>query len=216
MNAIKKRIVKIIKRLRRAYPSGGTFLKYNSAFQILIATILSAQCTDKRTGKVASYILKRYKDANGFSKAKLSVLEREIRPAGLFRHKAKNIIATSKKILRDNAGKVPDTMEGLTSLPGVGRKTANIVLSNAFKKVEGIAVDTHVKRLSNRLGLSSHDTPDKVEQDLLKIIPKRNWLDFNYLFVTHGKTFCKAKGPLHDKCPIRDLCPYVHLNRSFM
>jgi len=193
--------------LRKEYPRSHTALYYKTPFQILIATILSAQCTDKRVNKITPGLFKRYKTVQGFAKAKRPILEKEIRSTGFYRNKAKNIIAASKRIVKDFKGMVPDSMDGLISLAGVARKTANIVLSSGFKKVEGIAVDTHVKRLSNRLGLSRKIDPNKIEQDLLRIVPKKDWLDFNYMMVDHGRAICNARKPLCEKCAISKLCP---------
>ena len=202
-----KRISEIIKILRKEHRRARTALYYETPFQIMVATILAAQCTDARVNKITPSLFKKYKTANDFAKTRRAELEREIRSTGFFRNKAKNIIAASKKIIRDFKGKVPDSMEELITLPGVARKTANIVLSSGFGKSEGIAVDTHVKRLSGRLGLSRHDDPDKIEQDLLKIVPKKEWLDFNYMMVGHGRKVCNARKPLCGECALNKLCP---------
>lgn len=201
------RVIKIIKILRRLYPRSRTALYYKTPFQILIATILSAQCTDERVNKITPDLFKKYRNVYDFSRASQALLRREIRSAGFYRNKAKNIIAASKKIVKEFRGRVPDTMEQLISLPGVARKTANIVLSSGFKKAEGIAVDTHVQRLAGRLGLSREKDPNKIEQDLLKIVPKKDWLDFNYIIVDHGRNICKARKPLCAECGINKLCP---------
>jgi endonuclease-3 len=202
-------IEELITVLRSTYPQSRTALVFRNPFQILIATILSAQCTDKKVNEITPGLFVKYPTARDFADADQAVLEEEIRPTGFFRNKAKNIIAASRKIADDFKGEVPDNMQDLISLPGVARKTANIVLSSGFKKAEGIAVDTHVKRLSGRLGLSSHKDPDKIEQDLLKVIPKKAWLDFNYLLVNHGRAMCPARRPLCPQCPLRHLCPTV-------
>ena len=202
-----KRIVDIIKILRKNYPRSRTALHHNSPFEILISTILSAQCTDKRVNKITPVLFKKYKTARGFARAKKPVLEQEIRSIGFYRSKAKNIIAASKKIIKDFGGVVPDNMQDLITLAGVARKTANIVLSSGFKKTEGIAVDTHVKRLSKRLGLSKEADPNKIEQDLMKIVPKKDWLDLNYMIVDHGRAICNARKPLCGKCVLVKLCP---------
>ena len=202
-----KRISEIIKILRKEHRRARTALYYETPFQIMVATILAAQCTDARVNKITPGLFKKYKTIRDFSKAKQAELEQEVRSMGFYRNKAKNIIAASKKIIRDFKGKVPDSMEELITLPGVARKTANIVLSSGFGKSEGIAVDTHVKRLSGRLGLSRHDDPDKIEQDLLKIVPKKDWLDFNYMMVGHGRKVCNARKPLCGECALNKLCP---------
>jgi endonuclease-3 len=208
MQDARTRILRIIPLLEKEYGAPKTALAYRSPFQLLVATILSAQCTDVRVNKVTSVLFKKYATPSDFAKVRQPVLEKEIRSTGFFRNKAKNIIASSKKIARDFHGKVPDTMESLVGLPGVARKTANIVLSSAFKKAEGIAVDTHVRRLSQRLGFSQSDDPVKIEQDLMRIVPKEKWLSFNYLLVEHGRRVCQAKKPLHEECAVKGLCPF--------
>ncbi len=207
MRSASKRIVDIIGLLRRSYPRSHTALHHRTPFQILIATILSAQCTDKRVNEITPSLFNKYRTVHDFARARWLALEKEIRSAGFYRNKAKNIISASKRIVKDFNGKVPETMKELISLSGVARKTANIVLSSGFKKSEGIAVDTHVKRLSGRLGLTREKDPDKIENDLLKIVPKKDWLDFNYMMVDHGRAICNARKPLCDQCPIARLCP---------
>ena len=202
-----KEITELIATLRLTYPDSRTALFFHNPFQILIATILSAQCADKKVNEIIPALFAKYPTAKDFAEADQEKLEEEIRPTGFFRNKAKNIIAAGRKIVDDFEGKVPDNMRDLITLPGVARKTANIVLSSGYEKAEGIAVDTHVKRLSGRLGLSAQKDPDKIEQDLLKIIPKDAWLDFNYLLVNHGRTFCPARKPLCPQCPLHHLCP---------
>ena len=202
-----ERIKGIIKILRAEYPGPRTALTHKSAFQLLVSTILSAQCTDKRVNMLTPPLFIKYKNAHDFARAKQGTLEKEIRSTGFYRNKAKNIIGASKKIVKDFGGRVPDSMQELVTLPGVARKTANIVLSSSFRKAEGIAVDTHVKRLSGRMGLSKEKTPEKIEKDLMKIVPKRDWLDFNYMMVDHGRKICMARKPLCPVCPIRKLCP---------
>ena len=197
----------IIRLLRKEYPTIRTTLEYKTPFQLLIATILSAQCTDKKVNEVTKSLFRRYAKAEDFARAGQQQLEQVIRPTGFFRNKSKNIIGASKKICEQYKGMVPDSMPRLLTLPGVARKTANIVLSSAFKKAEGIAVDTHVKRLSNRLGLSSQTNPDKIEKDLLEIVPRKDWIDCNYLLVNHGRKICKARKPLCPVCILKDLCP---------
>ena len=207
MKPIDKRAVEIIKILNKTYPKSRTSLHYKTPLQLLIATILAAQCTDERVNKITSSLFAKYKSSSDFARAQQKVLEKEIRSAGLYKNKAKNIIAASKKMVEEFQGKVPDTMETLITLPGVARKTANIVLSSIFKKAEGIAVDTHVKRLSVRFGLSREKNPDKIEQDLMKVVPGKYWLDFNYLLVNHGRKICMARKPICPECAIKLLCP---------
>lgn len=216
MKPARERIVEIIRILRKAYPKTRAALYYKDALQILIATILSAQCTDKRVNQITPRLFKKYRNAYDFSKARQATLEKEIRSTGFYRNKAKNIIGAAKRIMEDFGGRVPDTMEALISLPGVARKTSNIVLSSGFRRTEGIAVDTHVKRLSGRLGLSRQKDPNKIEQDLMKIVPKKGWLDFNYMLVSHGRAICNARRPLCSKCVLNKICPHGRGETSTM
>lgn len=207
MKSAKQRTGEIIEILRENYSRSRTALKFETPLQIMVSTILSAQCTDERVNMITPALFKKYKTAADFASADQGELEEEIRSTGFFRNKTKNIIGASKKIIEDFGGEVPDSMEGLITLPGVARKTANIVLSSSFKKVEGIAVDTHVKRLSQRLGLSKEKDPNKIERDLMAIVPKEDWLDFNYMLVDHGRKICPARKPLCPSCDINRLCP---------
>lgn len=207
MKPARKRIGSIIRILRRVYPRSRTALRYETPLQILVATILSAQCTDERVNKITPMLFRKYPSAAAFARATQAVLEGEIRSTGFFRNKARNIIGAAKRILGEFGGEVPATMGELVSLPGVARKTANIVLSSAYGKAEGIAVDTHVRRLSQRLGLSREEDPVKIERDLMAILPRRDWLDFNYLLVNHGRAVCQARKPRCPECPIARLCP---------
>jgi len=207
MEPAKKRIGKIVTILRREYPRSRTALRFETPLQILVATILSAQCTDERVNKITPGLFQKYPTAADFARAAQAELEAEIRPTGFFRNKAKSIIGATKKIVADFRGRVPDRMEDLISLPGVARKTANIVLSSAFGKAEGIAVDVHVKRLSGRLGLSQEHDSEKIERDLLRLVPRKDWLDFNYMLVDHGRKICQARKPRCLECVLKDLCP---------
>ncbi len=207
MEPAKKRLGQIIRILRREYPDSRTALVYETPLQILVATILAAQCTDERVNKVTPGLFGKYPTAEDFAKSDRAALETEIRSTGFFRNKAKSIIGAARRIVENYGGEVPSTMEELLTLPGVARKTANIVLSSGFGKAEGIAVDTHVRRLSGRLGLSRQTVPEKIEKDLLKLVPRRDWLDFNSLLVDHGRKTCGARKPLCPRCAIRKLCP---------
>jgi endonuclease-3 len=207
MKRAKDRIGEIVKILKMAYPESETALNFETPLQILVATVLSAQCTDDQVNKVTPALFRKYKTASDFAQADPSTLEEEIRSTGFFRNKTKSIIFASKKIVDDFGGKVPDRMEDLITLQGVARKTANIVLSSGFNKAEGIAVDTHVKRLSQRLGLSKEKNPDKIEQDLLKLVPQKDWIAFNYMFVNHGRKICQARKPDCPECELNSLCP---------
>jgi endonuclease-3 len=209
MRSEKGRIDEILRKIKQAYPHSHTALHFETPLQILVATILSAQCTDEQVNKVTPALFRKYRSAEDFAHADLETLEDEIRSTGFFRNKAKSIINASKKIVEDFGGKVPDRMEDLITLQGVARKTANIVLSSGYKKAEGIAVDTHVKRLSQRLGLSKEKNPDKIEQDLLDLIPREEWIDFNYMLVNHGRKICQARKPDCPACVLNSLCPSV-------
>jgi endonuclease-3 len=202
----KKRAGKIVELLKKEYGKTRIFLNHKTPFQLLIATILSAQCTDKKVNEVTSPLFKKYKKPADFARAKQEVLELEVRQTGFFRNKAKNIISCSARICDVYKGKVPDSMEDLISLAGVARKTANIVLSSAYGKAEGIAVDTHVKRLSNRLGLSDEKNPDKIEKDLMAVVKRKDWIDMNYLLISHGRKVCAARKPICDKCTLSKIC----------
>lgn len=219
MEPARDRIGKIIRILRREYPDSRTALQHETPFQILIATILAAQCTDERVNKITPALFQKYPTAADFANADRAALEAEIRPTGFFRNKAKSIIGAAKTIVEDFGGEAPATMEELLTLPGVARKTANIVLSSGFQKAEGIAVDTHVRRLSGRLGLSRQTVPEKIEIDLMKIVPRKEWLDFNYTLVNHGRKICQARKPRCPECALRKLCPsaakfYPELKRA--
>ena len=207
MDPARERIGKIIRILRREYPRSRTALEFQTPLQILVATILAAQCTDERVNKITPALFRRYPTAAAFAAADREELEAEIRPTGFFRNKTKSIIGAARKIVGDFGGEVPANMADLITLPGVARKTANIVLSSGYGIAEGIAVDTHVKRLSGRLGLSRQQDPEKIERDLLKLVPRKDWLDFNYMLVNHGRKVCQARKPRCPECPLRKLCP---------
>ncbi len=207
MKSAKERIGDIIRILRKEYPEARTSLSFATPLQILVATILAAQATDQRVNMITPGLFKHYPTAADFAGADRAELEQEIRSSGFFRNKAKNIMGAAKKIVDDFGGEVPDTMEELITLPGVARKTANIVLSSGYHKAEGIAVDTHVRRLAGRLGLSKEHDPDKIERDLLEIVPRRHWLDFNYMLVNHGRRICQARKPKCPECVVQHLCP---------
>jgi len=203
----KERIPSIVAELKKLYPHSKTALTFETPLQILVATILSAQCTDEQVNKVTPGLFSKYKTAADFAHADPHTLENEIRSTGFFRNKTKSIIGAAQKIVRDFGGRVPDRMEDLISLPGVARKTANIVLSSAYHKAEGIAVDTHVERLARRLGLSKEKNPDKIEKDLMGLIPEKDWVDFNYMLVNHGRQVCQARKPDCPRCVLDSLCP---------
>jgi endonuclease-3 len=197
----------IIAKLKPIYPNAVTALEHSSPLGLLVATILSAQCTDDRVNLVTPALFKRYPTAQDFATAKTAELEQCIHSTGFFRAKARNIILCCKALVKDYHGKVPDTMEELLTLPGVGRKTANVILGSVFGKASGIVVDTHVKRLAERLGLSSQISPEKIEEDLMAIIPKAEWIRFPHLLILHGRSVCGARAPRCPECPIQALCP---------
>ena len=182
-----ERIKKILKILREDYPDTKPFLKHKNALELLISTILSAQCTDKMVNKVTGKLFKKYKTVKDYANAKQSEFEQDVRSTGFYRNKTKNIIATAKLIQEEFKGKVPNTMEDLIQLPGVARKTANLVLTHSFNKIEGIAVDTHVKKAAYKLGLTDNHNPNKIELDLMEKIPKKEWGNINHRFVEHGR-----------------------------
>jgi endonuclease III len=204
---MEKRAAKIIALLDKEYPKAEIALRFADPIQLLVSTILSAQCTDARVNIVTAKLFQKYKKVTDYAKADLREFEQAIRSTGFYHNKAKNIISAAKMIVSDFAGNVPETMEELILLPGVARKTANIVLYNAFGKIEGIAVDTHVRRLSQRLGLSVNEDPEKIEQDLMKQIDKKLWGHITFLLIEHGRHVCEAKKPQCLKCVLALLCP---------
>ena len=204
---LKKKVDCVLNLLKKEYPGFTTALSHKNTFQLLTATILSAQCTDVRVNIVTGPLFKKYRSAADFAGADLKTLEREIRPTGFYRNKAKNITGAAKMILEKFGGRVPDSMEELVQLPGVARKTANIVLSHGYGKIEGIAVDTHVRRVSYRLGLTKNHDPVKIEPDLMKITDKKEWPHLSDLLIAHGRAVCAAKKPKCPECVLGPLCP---------
>jgi endonuclease-3 len=202
-----ERVKEIINILEKIYPEAKTALKFENPFQLLIATILSAQTTDERVNKVTSTLFKKFKKPEDFVNANLDEIMEEIKSINFYRNKAKNIKKLSEIIVKEFNGKVPDKMEELVKLPGVARKTANVVLSQAYGKAEGIVVDTHVKRVSNRLGLTKNTDAEKIEKDLMKIIPEEKWIDFPFRLILFGRNICKAKNPDCKNCPLYKICP---------
>jgi endonuclease-3 len=207
MDPARLRIRPIIRLLRKGYPHVRTALEFGNPLEILVATILAAQSTDKLVNTVTPALFRRYPTAEAFARADRAELEREIHSTGFFRNKARHIIGAAQRIEEAYGGVVPDSMAELLTLPGVARKTANIVLSAGYAKAEGIAVDTHAGRLSRRLGLSRHEDPVKVERDLMALVPKADWLDFNFLLVEHGRAICQSRQPKCPECFLRRLCP---------
>jgi endonuclease-3 len=201
------KVDEIIALLKQEYPGIKIALDHSNPLELLIATILSAQCTDKRVNEVTKILFKKYKTPHDYIRTTQEELEKDIYSTGFYRNKAKNIKELCKILVNEYDSKVPGTMEDLLKLPGVARKTANIVLSVAFGKIEGIAVDTHVKRVSARLGLTANSNPDKIEKDLMEIIPRNNWDIFTLLLINHGRNVCLARKPLCGECVLNKLCP---------
>jgi endonuclease-3 len=199
---------KILVVLEATYPNAHVTLDFKNPFQLLIATILAAQCTDERVNRVTKGLFKRYPTPKAFAEADPAELEEAIRSTGFYRNKAKSIIGCCQRLVELYGGQVPRTMDDLISLPGVWRKTANIVLGNAFGLAEGIAVDTHVTRVANRLGLADSDKQDEIEQQLCRVVPKEKWTLVTHLLIFHGRSICKAQRPDCPRCPVHHLCPW--------
>jgi endonuclease-3 len=204
---MKARTSIVIARLKKEFPHARTALEFSNPLQLLISTMLSAQCTDVRVNIVTPVLFAKYRSVNDFAEADRSELEAEIKSTGFYRMKTKHIIDASNMIVEQFSGRVPKTMGELISLPGVGRKTANCVLGGAYGIQSGIVVDTHVIRLANRLGLTKNDAPDKIEQDLMELMPKKEWYRFSNLLILHGRKTCKARKPLCEKCILSNICP---------
>lgn len=202
-----EKVKEIMRRLYKIYPHPRTELKYSNPWELLVATILSAQATDKSVNLATPDLFKKFSTISAFAKVTPSQIDQYIKRVNFHQAKYKNIQAAAKMIMEKFQGKVPDNIEDLDSLPGVARKTANVVLGDAFNKQEGIVVDTHVIRLSNKLGLSSETDPVKIEQDLMKIVPKNKWTDFAHLLILHGRYQCPARPHICENCPLGDLCP---------
>lgn len=214
MNAAKRkptikqqRALAVLRRLKQLYPEAPCSLDYQTPVQLLVATILSAQCTDERVNLVTPALFTRFPDAAALAGADLDELEQLVRSTGFYRNKAKNIRAACAKIMSDFDGQVPQTMAELTSLPGVARKTANVVLAHAYGINAGVTVDTHVKRLSRHLGLTQQADPVKIEQDLMKLLPQADWENWSIRLIYHGRAVCNARKPACDRCQLADLCP---------
>ena len=201
-----KRVAAILAKLDEAYPTATCELKHENAFQLLISTILSAQCTDVRVNQVTETLYKKYPNAEAFAHANPGELEQEIRPTGFFRNKTKSIMGASKGIIDNFGGQVPRSMEEILTLPGVARKTANVVLGTAYGIASGVVVDTHVLRLSRRLDLTKHEDPKKIEQDLMRVIPEEKWITFSHQLIWHGRRVCVARKPRCVDCNLESLC----------
>ncbi len=209
----KRQARKVVQGLARLYPQATCSLDYRNPLQLLIATILSAQCTDERVNKVTPALFRRYPDAKAFASARQDELEKLIQSTGFFRNKARSILGCTREIVEQHGGRVPGTMEELHALPGVGRKTANVVLGNAFA-VPGLVVDTHVHRISRRLGLTSEDTPEKIERDLMRLIPPEEWTALGHRMIEHGRKVCTARNPKCGECQLSAFCPKLGVARG--
>jgi endonuclease-3 len=208
---LKTRTRDIIRRLKRSYPDAKCSLNHSNPFELLVATILSAQCTDERVNLVTADLFRKYKKPEDYLKVSPQELEKDIQSTGFFRNKTKSIQGTSKVLTEEYGGQVPHTMDELLELPGVARKTANVVLGNAFGVKAGVVVDTHVTRLSHRLVFTEQKTAEKIELDLIEIVPKKDWVIFPHLLIAHGRRICKARTPLCAECSIEKLCPSSYL-----
>ncbi|MCH7752556.1 MAG: endonuclease III [Planctomycetes bacterium] len=206
---VKKAVGRVLRRLKADYPDAECALVYRSPFQLLVATILSAQCTDERVNMVTKDLFRKYRKPVDFATAPLKDIESAIKSTGFFRNKAKNIKSCSAELVEKHHGKVPQDLEALVELAGVGRKTANVVLGTAFGIPTGVVVDTHVGRLSRRLGLTKQKDPVKVERDLMRLLPKREWIDFSHRMIHHGRQVCAARKPLCEKCSMNKFCPQI-------
>lgn len=205
----KKHTSEVIKRLRKAYPDAHCALVHTSPFELLIATILSAQCTDARVNIVTADLFRKYRSPRDYLRVTQRELEKDIHSTGFFRNKAKNIQAACKRIVEEYGGEVPQTMDDLLTLGGVARKTANVVLGNAFGIASGVVVDTHVSRISQLLGLTKNKTPEKIERDLQQLIPKEDWVMFPHWMIHHGRAVCIARRPKCSECVLADICPKI-------
>jgi endonuclease III len=216
LEELKKRTRDIIRRLKRAYPGAKCSLNHSNPFELLVATILSAQCTDERVNLVTANLFRKYTKPEDYLKVAPRELEKDIQSTGFFRNKTKSIQGTSRVLTEQYHGEVPQTMEELLELPGVARKTANVVLGNAFDIKAGVVVDTHVTRLSHRLAFTQQKTAEKIEQDLIPIVPKKDWVIFPHLMIYHGRKICKARNPLCEECTIEKFCPSSYLKTGVM
>lgn len=209
----KSQATKVVRELKKHYGDAVCALVHDSPFQLLIATILSAQCTDERVNIVTKELFAKHPTPQALAKLPLPKLEELVKSTGFFRNKAKNIQACSRDLVEKHGGEVPQTLEELTALAGVGRKTANVVLGTAFGIASGVVVDTHVHRLTRRLGLTNQDDPVKIERDLMEVVPKKEWIDFSHRLIWHGRKICKARKPLCEECPMNGFCPRIGLQK---
>lgn len=210
----KKDAIKFVDLLKKAYPDAKCSLDFTTPFELVVAVMLSAQCTDERVNKTTPELFKKYGTPESICAMDINELEKIIHPCGFYKNKAKNIKAMAKEVLEKYNGKIPESMSELIKLPGVGRKSANVIMLEAFNNPQGIAIDTHAKRIANRVGLSKETVPEKIEQDILKIIPKKYYKDVNHILVWHGRNICDARKPKCLECPISKYCKYYKSNKE--
>ncbi len=206
---LKQRAKKILQILYATYPTATCALNHKDAFQLAVATILSAQCTDERVNIVTKDLFKKYRSPRAFADSDLEELEQDIKSTGFYHNKAKSIKGMAQAVVKEFGGQIPKDMEQLIKLPGIGRKTANVILGTAFGIASGVVVDTHVQRLSQRMGLTEEETPEKIEQDLMKLIPEKDWIQFGHMMIWHGRQICIARKPKCEVCPVEGVCPKV-------
>ncbi len=205
LKARKIRAAKLIAALKKLLPDATIVLRFRTNWELLVAVVLSAQCTDKKVNEVTKKLFKKYRTLNDYTKAKPREFERDITPAGFYRNKTKSILAAAKIVKEKFRGRLPRTMAEMLQIPGIGRKSANVILGNAYGIVDGIAVDTHVRRLAKKLGLSDHTDPEKIERDLMQIVPRKEWLTLTYRLIEYGRNYCPARPHDHEKCPLTKL-----------
>lgn len=207
--ALRKRARQMLRTLRRTFPQAGCSLDFTDPFELMVATILSAQCTDAQVNKVTPELFRRFPDAQAFAEAPLEEIEEAIHSTGFYHNKAKNIQGAARGVLERFGGRVPETLSELLTLPGVGRKTGNVVLGVAFQKAEGVVVDTHAMRVSRRMGWTTQKTPEKIERDLMELFPQKDWIALTHLLILHGRRFCPARKPHCEECPLNEECPRI-------
>lgn len=206
---LRRHAAKIVRRLKKEYPDVRTALQHRNPLELLVATILSAQCTDARVNLVTKDLFRKYRKPEDYAASPEGELEKDIQSTGFFRNKARNIRACCRLLAEEHNGNVPDTLEEMVALPGIGRKTANVVLGAAYGKATGVVVDTHVKRLAQRMGLTKHKDPIKIERDLIALLPRREWIEFSHRMIFHGRRVCTARKPKCDDCVANDVCPKI-------
>jgi endonuclease-3 len=210
----KQHAAAVVRRLERHYPDAACTLDFRTPLDLLVATILSAQCTDERVNQVTKALFRKYPTAAAYAQAPLAEFKRDIQSTGFYNNKAKNIRACCQALVRQHEGKVPKNIDDLVALPGIGRKTANVVLGTAYAIASGLVVDTHVARVSRRLGLTQQNNPEKIEQDLMALVPQRQWIAFGHRTIQHGRRICAARKPKCDLCPLNDICPRIGVEPS--